>query len=277
MYKEKRRSDRVEIKIPIRIRGMSSENKFFDEVTETRLLSKHGLMTRLRFLVDLETEVHVTNLQNTISGTFRVVWVNTRAQEGLHNLGLELVETDGEMWGIHFPPSEPVADPSATSVKLECRRCRTRVHTAVPETEIEYLTVGFLIARHCDRCKATTPWEFAVEAEGTDHAGAKGSTRKKVENELRANGRVTIKMKIKVIRRVYGTPREEICETKNVSRSGVCFHTSEIYDVGEKVEVVMPYKEGDISIAVPARVVRLDQFQSVSQRAVAVQLERARS
>jgi PilZ domain len=277
MYEKKRRSDRIQETFPVRIRGMSAENKFFDEETETKWLSKHGLMTRLGSLVDLEAEVHVTNLQNAVAGTFRVVWVNTRPQEGFHDIGLELVETDGDMWGIHFPPPEPGVDQAVAPVWLECKRCRAHLLTSVPEAEIEYLTEGFHIARHCEQCKATTPWEFAVEAEIIVDADAEAEARKKAEKELRNKGRAPIKMKIKVTRRVYGTPQEEVCETENVSRNGVCFHTSQIYDVGERVEVVMPYKEGDISIAVPARVVRLDQLKSTPERAVAIKLERGRN
>ena len=101
MYEKQRRSDRIQMAFPIRVRGMSVDNKFFDEETATRWLSKFGLMTRLRNLVDLETEVHVTNLRNAVGGTFRAVWVNTRARDGFHDIGLEVSDVAGDMWGIH--------------------------------------------------------------------------------------------------------------------------------------------------------------------------------
>jgi PilZ domain len=274
MYEKQRRSDRMQATFPIRVRGMSIANKFFDEETETRWLSKFGLMTRLRNLVDLETEVHVTNLQNAVAGTFRAVWVNTLPQEGFHDIGLEISEVEGDMWGIHFPPGEIAPDETVAPVWLECKRCRAHLLSPVPEAEFEYLREGFLIAKHCDRCKATTPWEFAVEAEIIVDAdgGAKG--KKKTEKELRDKGRAPIKMRIKVIRRAFGMSAEEICETDNVSRHGVYFYTSQHYEIGERIDVVMPYKEGDVAIPVPASVVRLDRNKGAALHAVAIRFEK---
>jgi PilZ domain len=273
MYSKQRRSDRIQVAFPIRVRGMSVANKFFDEETETRWLSKFGLMTRLRHLVDLETEVHITNLRNAIAGTFRTVWVNTRAQEGFHEVGLEISDVEGDMWGIHFPPGEIPPDETIAPVWLECKRCHAHKLSPVPEAEFEYLREGFQIAKHCERCRATTPWEFAVEAEIIVDEGA--SKAKKTEKELRGKGRAPIKMKIKVIRRAFGMRVEDICETDNVSRQGIYFHSAHAYEVGEKLEVVMPFKEGDVAIPVPASVVRVDRDKTPAQHAVAIQLEGA--
>jgi PilZ domain len=277
MYAKQRRSDRVQVAVPIRVRGMSVENKFFDEETATQWLSKFGLMTRLRNLVDLETEVHVTNLRNAVGGTFRTVWVNTRAHEGFHEIGLEISVVEGDMWGIHFPPGEPPPDETVAPVWLECKRCRTHLLSPVPEAEFEYLREGFLIAKHCDRCKATTPWEFAVEAEIISDQGAEAKAQRKTEKELRGKGRAPIKMKIKIIRRAFGMAVEDVCETDNVSRQGVYFYSSHAYEVGDKLEVVMPYKEGDLAIPVPASVVRVDKKSNAPRHAVAIRLDKGRN
>jgi PilZ domain len=274
MYDKPRRSDRMQVTMPIRVRGMSIATKFFDEETETTWLSKYGLMTRLRNLVDLETEVHVTNLQNGVAGTFRVAWVNTLEHEGFHDIGLELNEAEGDLWGVHFPPEEIPPDETIAPVWLECRRCHEHTLAPVPEAEFEYLREGFLIARQCDRCRATTPWEFAVEAEIVVEPGAETRTGKKTTQDLRGKGRAPIKMKIKVIRRSFELSREEICITDNVSRNGVYFFSSEPYTVGEQISVVMPYKEGDVAIPVPANVVRMDRKSNTAQHGVAARLQK---
>ncbi len=272
MYEKQRRSDRMQVSIPIRVRGMSVATKFFDEETQTTWLSKYGMMTRLRNRVDLETEVHVMNLQNSVAGTFRVAWINTRAHEGFHDIGLEQIEMEGDLWGIHFPPGEISPEETVAPVWLECQRCHEHTLAPVPEAEFEYLREGFLIARPCDRCKATTPWEFAVEAEIVVEPGEVTGTKKKAAQDLRGKGRAAIKMKIKVIRRSSGLSLEEVCVTDNISRNGVYFFSSEPYTVGEKISVVMPYKEGDVAIPVPASVVRMDKKRSTPQNGVAVQL-----
>jgi PilZ domain len=274
MYEKHRRSDRIQVAIPIRVRGMSATSKFFDEETRTTWLSKYGIMTRLRNLVDLETEVHVTNLKSTVAGTFRAAWVNTRERDGLYDIGLELNEAEGDLWGIHFPPGEIPPDETIAPVWLECRHCHEHKLAPVPEAEFEYLREGFLIARHCERCKATTSWEFAVQAEIVVEPGEGTRTRKKADKDLRGKGRAPIKMKIKVIRHPFGTRLEEICVTDNVSRNGVYFFSSQSYDVGEPIAVVMPYKEGDVTIPVPANVVRMDRMRNASQHGIAVQLQK---
>jgi len=46
--------------------------------------------------------------------------------------------------------------------------------------------------------------------------------------------------------------------------------------VGERVSVVLHYKEGDVSIPVPAYVVRVEPAKDGTHQAVAIRLETAR-
>lgn len=262
-----RRSGRVEVAVPIQVRGMSTDNKFFDERTQTKLVSKHGLMTQLKNLLELETEVHVTNTENNIGGTFRVAWVNTRGHEGFHDVGLEIVETEGTLWKIYFPPLPPEENEPRAQAWLECQRCHQRRLTDVPETEYEFLCIGFLVARICDTCKATTPWEFRPEEEP-----APPPSPGRLEDK-RGKGRVPLKMPIKVTRRQYGGVVEDISQTENVSRSGAYFLSNQDYEVGERVKVILPYKVGDVALPLPARVVRVDPSRGTFRRGVAIHLE----
>lgn len=289
MNESNRRSQRVPLNVPILVRGMSAQNKFFEEKSETVMVSKHGMMTRLRNLLDLETEIYLVNLKNKVSGTYRVVWVNTHETNGFYNLGLEMLETDGDPWEIHFPSTEVEEGERIAEAWLECRRCHKKILTAVPEAEYEFLNEGFTIARHCERCKSTTPWEFTAEGEPEPSpppapapaplvsAAAVAEAPKPQEvspgADKRNKGRAPIKMHIKVTRTKYGTQLEDLCETLNVSRNGAYFLTSQNYDLGEALQVVMPHKEGDLAIPVPARVVRKDEPKESYQHAVAIHLE----
>lgn len=161
MNDAEQQSSRVKVAIPIRVRGMSTEHKFFDEATQTTLLGPSLLVTRLQNLVDLEAELFVINTKNDVAGTFRVLWLNTQAQEGWRNVGMELVEAEGDLWEIPFPTEEEDAATSAAQAWLECQRCHEKRLTPLPEAGDEFLYPGFLIARTCERCKATTFREFA--------------------------------------------------------------------------------------------------------------------
>ena len=256
--------------IPIRVRGMSVENKFFDEKTETELVGPQSVVTRLQNLVELETELHVLSLKSNLGGTFRVVWVDTVGKDGFHNLGLELNQAEGDMWKIQFADSGEAAGPAEGWI--ECQRCHQRLKAPVPEARTEYFVQGFLISRPCDRCKATTPWAFSIDpAEETPGRKAGGKRGK----EMRRKGRVPLRMKIKVVRDSFGFRFEDICTTLNVSRGGACFVTPHQYAVGETLKVFMPYKEGELGIPVAARVVRRDPVKGSPNHAIAIQLEEA--
>ena len=265
----------VKVAIPIRVRGMSVQNKFFDENTETSLVSPQSLVTRLQNLVELETEVHVVNLKSKVGGTFRVVWVDTVGKDGFHNFGLELSQADGDLWQIQFVNSgEVTAD---VEFWIECQHCRQRLKVPVPQARAEFFAGGFQTSRPCDRCKATTPWTSSVDPATEAAADAQGRARgKKQGKELRRKGRVPLSMQIKVVRDNFGFAFEEICTTLNVSRGGACFVSAHHYAIGESLKVFMPYKEGELGIPVPARVVRRNPLEGSPHHAIAIKLEEAR-
>ena len=259
---------RLRIAVPIRLRGMTHEHKFFDETSKTLCIGESSAITRLQSLVDLDSEIHLTNLSNKATANFRVVWINKVGREGWHDLGLELVETEGNLWGKKLSKTKGTDEPSSVDADLQCQRCHQVQHTPVPEAEAEFVSEGFTIARPCEKCKATTAWTLTIP-----HAEASAAKAKTIE-EQRREGRAPIKMKIKVISDKLGQKLEEICETVNVSRGGTCFRTTGHYQLGEQISVILPYKEGDIAIPVPGRVVRYSGTKESNYRSVGVKLER---
>src|SRR5579859_1180793 len=259
-----RRSRRIQLAVPIRVRGMSIQNKFFDEEPTTILISKYGFMTQIRSLVDLETEVHVVNLTNEISGTFRIVWVNTRAKDGFHQVGLEVIEVAGSIWSVFFPPDDPASEEPTAQAWLECKSCHQKLLGPIPQAELEHLVVGVVVARQCDRCKATTTWELTIEEVQAPAAGEKGP---------RARTRAALKLNIKVIREVGGNTLEEVCETINVSRNGAYFLSAEDYQVGDCIKIVLPYSKGDVTRPATAIVTRQDQVEGPFNHAVGIHIE----
>jgi len=265
-----RPQQRVKASIPVRVRGMSTRHKFFDEASETRYVGKASLITRIQNFVDLETELHVVNLNNNLGGTYRVTWINLEGQEGWHDIGLEQIEAEANIWENAVPSGEETPVAPFPHAWLQCQRCHGGKLTPVPEAEVEFILDGFVISRPCDTCKATTPWGFTPAADGKASDGEGGK-------EMRGTGRAPLNMQVKVLRGSYGSALEDLCETINISRVGACFLTHKGYKVGEQVKVILPYKEGDVAIPVPARVVRLDKTKDGSFNSVAIQLEEKKS
>ena len=274
MNEEPPKTQRLRLAISILVRGMSAESKFFEEKARTLVVGDRLLIAQIQNRVELDAELHVTNLENKVGGAFRVAWTNAEARDGGHDVGLELLEVEGNLWGMDFPPA---ADANAATAQawLQCQRCHEGGLTAVPEAEDEFIRDGFLISRPCDCCRATTTWGFTPAQEAAEpRRGAVGEgAGEESGRDQRRKGRAPIQMKIQVTREKYGTLLVDVCETINVSRNGVYFLSTRNYDLGEQLRVVVPYKEGDVSIPVPARVVRQDEPQDSFYHAVAIRLE----
>lgn len=259
---------RVKTAISIRVRGMSSDHKFFDEWTETVYVSANFLITRLRSRVDPDTEVHVTSKATRQAGGFRTVWVNDREHEGWFDTGMELLDVEGNIWGKSLDKRADGPDAPVPEARLECQRCHSVVTTPVPEALDEYINEGFRIARHCEKCKGSTKWSLSLAtAEAIRGRQADGP-------DDRRKGRAAIKMKIKVYCDRLGSIGEDVCETINVSANGLYFATQNPYIVGETLRIVAPFEESAVAIPVPARVVRLDRPADSTITAVAVELRR---
>jgi len=276
-----------EVRIPIRVRGMSQGHRFFDEQTSTTRVTQDFIVILLRDLVDLDTELHVANMRTQVGGTFRVAWINTRPDQDFYHVGLELLDPEGEIWEPDsLQDGQETADAAPVAL-LACVRCQQTVSTPLPESETESLGEGFTIARHCDTCKATTGWAYRAEnpaaeptpseettsaAEPTAEADASSPTSGESSNEHRLKGRAPIHLPIKITRNKYGRVISDICETINVSRTGVYFTTDQRYEVGEMIEVIMPYHPDGVDIPVQAQVVRQDERPGTYQKRVAIQL-----
>jgi len=255
---------------------MSKEHKFFDEETQTKLIGKYGFMTQIRTLVDLETEIHVVNLKNDVAGTFRVVWVNTRSQDGFHQLGAEVYEVPDDIWGIYFPPVEPSVDLPEGQVWLKCRICKQKQLDTVPQAEVEHLEVGVLVARQCDQCKATTTWEFTQQGDGAPEAAAVSlSDEEKDKADKRARKRESLSLHLKLTRELAGMEVDDVSKTIDVSHIGAYFLTPQIYKVGEPVKVTLPYKKDFKGVPMGARVIRIVRPKGTTLYAVAIQLDEA--
>ena len=260
---------RFKVTLPIRVRGMSADNKFFDEAAETLYVSPTFIITRLQNRIELDSEVHVTSKSTRQGGTFRTVWIAAREGEGGYDTGMEMLDIEGNLWDRSLEKHGAPVESAPPDAHLKCQRCHA-IHTApVPEALEEFIRPGFTIARHCEKCKGTTKWGFS-SAETTEPV----RTRNSGGPDDRRKGRVAIKMKIKVYCDRLGSIGEDVCETINISANGLYFATHNPYKLGETLRIVAPFEEGSLAIPVPARVVRLDRPADSSQTRVAVELNR---
>src|SRR5208283_1831612 len=135
-----------EVKVAVRVRGLSHEPRYFDERTWTTRLTPNFIVIRLPLLVDLDFELHVMNMRTLIGAIYRVAWINTLPQQNLYSIGLELLEKEGEIWEEDSLSDGPVTEEAAPAALLECQQCHQRTSVTLPEVESESLGEGFMIS-----------------------------------------------------------------------------------------------------------------------------------
>ena len=102
-YSERRRGERVMIRIPVKVYGMGRDGQHINEAAETAVVSRHGALLRLSTPLKHATTLEIMNNFTQKTEKFRVVWVSDKAKEGKFDVGVELMAPHEEFWGVRFP------------------------------------------------------------------------------------------------------------------------------------------------------------------------------
>jgi hypothetical protein len=273
-----RRSERALLKIPIQVAGKDSNGNPFTEKTFTQVINRNGARITLKSPVRPGLEVIITNLQTQRSCPFRVV---SPAEEPLRagcEWGVECQQPWLNFWGIVFPELASPPDNMAIHSLLECLSCHLQEMAQLTPGDYRIIAVESKLSRDCPACQKATLWGFAlVEGELEELSGspvvATSSTLTEPADRRRAR-RLTIKLPVRVR---LGGGLEEIGQTENLSKTGLCFVSSLKIEVGDRVFVTVGYGLGATEIEIPARVVRRQQFVGQRRAVYGASLERALS
>jgi hypothetical protein len=96
------------MRVPVEVRCTTADGRRVDEKTHTGVVSAHGAMVRMSCMVEMGTELELTNHFSQQTAKFRVVWVRDLESDGLWEIGVESLQPLGDFWGVRFPPkAEP--------------------------------------------------------------------------------------------------------------------------------------------------------------------------
>jgi len=109
--RERRRGERVLIRMAVRISGTAKDGKPVHDPAEAVVVNRNGALLRVPHPLKQGSTLEVLQGQQTQAKVFRVVWCSDRPREGRHDVGIELLEPCEELWGIRFPPPQPGATP----------------------------------------------------------------------------------------------------------------------------------------------------------------------
>ncbi len=102
--RERRRGERVLIRIPIMLFGVTRDNRHVPEEAETAVISRTGALLRAHSAFKPGSTVELTNGFSKQSDKFKVVWASETQKQGHFDLGVEMLTPRDDFWGISFPP-----------------------------------------------------------------------------------------------------------------------------------------------------------------------------
>jgi len=104
-YREKRRSERVLIRVPIEVKGETVDGQGLQDVGYTAVVNRHGALVLLTARLNPDSQLTLTNKFTQETETFRVIWSGEKPTEGRYEAGIEALNPREDFWGIRFPPT----------------------------------------------------------------------------------------------------------------------------------------------------------------------------
>ncbi len=243
----KRRSDRILAPIRIRVIGNDASGVSFVEETVTVSLNQQGARISLTHSLLPDDIVLILNRENNIEEEFRVVGSFQQVIGDRREWGLEAVNPDSKIWGIKF---NALAEGLQPKILIECAACKTAEQSPLSSIEYDVLLATGLISRHCERCSETTRWKPS-EQELTPEIIAASARRDARRVERRKPRRIKLVMRLRV-RNAGGL--SDIAQTRDVSKAGLCFVTTQRFQVGEDVYVTLPFAENQAPVETKGRI-----------------------
>ena len=92
------------MRVPVEIRGTAADGTAFEESTHTGVVGVMGAMIWTSRLLQIGTDVELTNRFSQQTAKFRVVWVKDQPDGRLWEAGVECLRPLDDFWGVRFPP-----------------------------------------------------------------------------------------------------------------------------------------------------------------------------
>jgi PilZ domain len=244
----RRRSDRILAPIRIRVIGNDANGRSFAEETVTVSFNQQGARISLVHSLLPDDIILLKNSDNNIEEEFRVVGCFQQVFGDRREWGVEALNPESGIWGVEFStPAEGVQP----KVLIECAACKKAAQSTLSTIEYDVLLATGLISRHCDRCNETTRWKPS-EQPLTAEMVAAGRATPRPDTERRKVRRLKLAMRLRV-RNSWGIV--DIAQTRDVSKAGLCFISSQRFEVGDEVFITLPFADNQAPVETPGKIV----------------------
>lgn len=103
---ERRRGERVLLRVPIKVYATAQDGGHLNESTETAVVSRYGALIHTSKPLKMGTTLELRNNFSEETEKFRVVWVSEKPKDGKYDAGVEILTPRDDFWGVRFPPKE---------------------------------------------------------------------------------------------------------------------------------------------------------------------------
>jgi hypothetical protein len=101
-YRERRRTVRVTLTVPLTVHGKSVEGEKFSIATHSQSVNRHGALFHLEHLLTIGQQLLLVNDHTARAVECRVIDVR-RARDGKNYVGVEFLAEDSNFWHMVFP------------------------------------------------------------------------------------------------------------------------------------------------------------------------------
>jgi hypothetical protein len=102
---ERRRSQRITLRIPVRIYSTTPEGQPIYEETKTETVSAHGALFDVPKVLPLGTRIMLTNVVTEEEMLCRVVYQG-QTKDGRYQVAVEFLNPSPRFWRVSFPPPD---------------------------------------------------------------------------------------------------------------------------------------------------------------------------
>jgi hypothetical protein len=267
-YPSRRRSDRVSLTLLLEASGKDQLGQEFKQPARTLMINRTGAVIILDRELTPEQHIEIRRQAPSESqrhSAVRVVNQFGRQRDG-YLYGVEILDSEMDMWGVEFPPMAESTDAVARML-LECNYCHGREVVYLNELELRAFETNRGIARHCKVCRVPSIWtqapnedekKITARATRARRAGESADTIPP-DGDQRERQRIRLKTRLTACIRQTGAD-DELAVCEDISPIGMCFRSKRRYDANAAVEVAVPYSPDAANIFLPARIVYSEEM-----------------
>jgi Tfp pilus assembly protein PilZ len=137
-------------------------------------------------------------------------------------------------------------------VLVECAACKTAAQSTLSSIEYGVLLATGLLSRHCERCNETTRWKPSDQIVTPEIIARSKRLSAPDGPEARRVRRLKLTMQLRV-RNAWGVV--DIAQTRDVSKAGLCFLSSQRFSAGDEIYITLPYAQNSQPVETKGRIV----------------------